>query len=69
MALHIRSEDFLNLGNHKKKFVKIIVKLHLQAFWQNFENGKMQKLVSVYKTFKNPLLQNYSTKFLDVAHR
>ena len=24
-------------------FVKIILELHLQAFWQNFENGKMQK--------------------------
>ena len=24
-------------------FVQIMVKLHLQAFWQNFEYGKMQK--------------------------
>ena len=25
------------------QFVQIMVKLHLQAFWQNFEYGKMQK--------------------------
>ena len=24
-------------------FIQIMVKLHLQAFWQNFEYGKMQK--------------------------
>ena len=24
-------------------FVQIMVKLHLKAFWQNFEYGKMQK--------------------------
>ena len=34
-------EDFLDLGHYN--FVKIIVKHHLQLFWQNFENGKMQK--------------------------
>ena len=50
-------------------FVQIIVKLHLQAFWQNFEYGKDKNLVSVYKTFKNLLLQNYSTEFLDNADR
>ena len=46
-----------------------MVKLHLQAFWQNFEYGKMQKFGSVYKTFKNLLLQNYPTEFLDIAHQ
>ena len=35
-----------------------MVKLHLQAFWQNFEYGKMQSLVAVYQTFKNLLLRN-----------
>ena len=35
MALYIMSEDSLK--------PKIILKLQLQAFWQNFENGKMQK--------------------------
>ena len=25
-------------------FIKIIVKSHLQAFWQNFENGKIKKI-------------------------
>ena len=33
-------------------FVKIKAKLQLQAFWQNFENGKYKNLVSVYETFK-----------------
>ena len=40
----------------------IIVKLHLQALWLNFE----KHLVSVCKMFNNLFLQNYSTKFLDV---
>ena len=30
---------------------------------------KCNNLVSVCKTFKNLLLQNYSTKFLDIAHK
>ena len=30
-----------------------MVKLHLQAFWQNFEYGKYKVLVSIYKNFKN----------------
>ena len=65
MAFHIMPED--SLGHHN--FKKIKVKLHLQAFWLNFEHGKMQNLVSVCKTFKNLLLQNLSTKFLDVLHK
>ena len=48
---------------------KIIVKLYLQAFWQNFEYGKCKNVVSVYETFKNLLLQNYSTEFLHIAHK
>ena len=51
------------------QFLQIMVKLYLQAFWQNFEYEKCQNLVSVYKTFKNLLLQNYSTEFLDIAHK
>ena len=46
-----------------------MVKLHLQAFWQNFEYEKCKNLVSVYRAFKNLLLQNYSTELLDVAHK
>ena len=113
MAIHIMPENSLNLGH-----VKIIVKRHLQAFWQNFENGKCKNLVSgplkiffsknsqilhtnspwvcVIKVcsnggftyiiselkakdnlnianrmqiFENLLLQNFSTKYLDIAHR
>ena len=51
------AEDLLNL-----------LQLHLQAFWQNFKNGKMHKFGFCYETFKNLLLQNYS-KFLDIAHK
>ena len=46
-------------------FVQIIMKLHLQAFWQNTLNmEKCKNLVSVCKTFKTLLLKNYSTEFL-----
>ena len=41
------------------QFVQIMVKHHLEAFWQNFKYGKMQNLVSVYNTInvKNILLK------------
>ena len=64
-----------------------MVKLHLQAFGQNFEclikvcsNGgatyiiveiiakKNLHIVKLMRTFKN-LLQNYLTKFLDIAYK
>ena len=45
------------------------MKLYLQLFWQNLENGKMQKFGSVCRSFKNLLLQNYSTEFFDIAHK
>ena len=38
---HLMPEDYLNLGHHSLS--KIIVKLHIQAFWQKFEKEKMQK--------------------------
>ena len=60
MALHIMPEDSLNLGHNP--FVKIILKLHLQPFWHNFENGKMKKIGFFLQDFIT-LLQNYSTKF------
>ena len=34
-----------------------------------FKADKCKNLVSVYKTFKNLLLQNYSTKFLDITYK
>ena len=34
------------------------LKLHLQVFWQNIENGKMQKHFSIYKIFTD-LLQDF----------
>ena len=45
-----------------------MVKLHLQAFWQNFEFGKMQKFDFCLQTLKNLLLQIYLIEFLDTAH-
>ena len=38
-------------------------------FGRTLNMEKCKNLVSVYKTFKNILLQNYSTKFLDIAHK
>ena len=37
-------------------FLKIIVKLHLQAFCQNLKIEKCKNLVSVCETFKNRLI-------------
>ena len=44
MVLHIMLEDSLELVHYE--FVKIIVKLQLQAFGRNFENWKMQNFRS-----------------------
>ena len=43
------------------------MKLYLQAFLAEYGKGK--NLVSVYKTFKNLLFQNYWTEYLDIAHK
>ena len=51
------------------QFVQITVKLHLQAFGRTLNMEKCKNLVSVYKTFKNLLLQINSTEFLDIAHK
>ena len=38
-------------------------------FGRTLKTEKCKNLVSVYKTFKNLLLQNYSTKFLDITYK
>ena len=48
-------------------FAKIMVKLCLKAFWQNFEKVKYKIQFSGYKTLKNLLLHNCSTEFLDIT--
>ena len=48
-------------------FVKIIVKLRLRAFWQNFENGKMQKLFT--RPLKIIFSKTTQQKFLDIAYK
>ena len=47
-----------------------MVKLHLQAFWQNFEYGKMQK----FGLFSRPLKifffkTTHDNRILDIAHK
>ena len=47
--------------------VKIIVKCHLQAFWQNFEKRKMPKFRLCFQDLSKSLPQNYSTE-LEILH-
>ena len=49
-------------------FVCLLILL-LVCFLFNLNMEKFKNLVSVYKTFKNLLLQNYSKEFLDIAHK
>ena len=63
MALHIISGDSLNIGHQN---LKNYSEAPPTGILGNFENGKMQKFGFSLQDFKN-LLQNYSTKFLDIA--
>ena len=65
--VHIMPEDCQNLGHHR--LLKNMVKLRLQAFCRTLNMEKSKNLVSVYKTFKNILLLNYLTEFVDIAHK
>ena len=45
--------DVKNSQIHVMARFKIIAKLHLQAFWQNFENGKLPKFGLCFQDLKN----------------
>ena len=46
-------------------FAQIMVELYLQAFWQNFENGKMQKFGFCFQDLK----KSSSPKLLNIILR
>ena len=55
-----------------KTFVKLFCLTLPACIFADPANGKMQKcenLVSVFKTFENLLLQNYSIEFIDIEKK
>ena len=67
MTLHIMPEDSLNLGHHN--LLKLKCNSTYRHSGRSLEMEKCIDLISVYETVKNPLLQNYLTKSLDIAHK